>query len=77
MNKLIGVEEVAELTGVRESAIRRIGAMARVHTLLYKSPDLASIDFKDYREDLLHETAEGFGADVRGIRTDLEAEPMR
>jgi two-component sensor histidine kinase len=60
-----------------ESAIRRIGAMARVHTLLYKSPDLASIDFKDYLEELVRETAEGFGADVRGIRTDLEAESMR
>ena len=36
-----------------EGAVRRIGAMARVHTLLYKSPDLASIDFKDYLEDLV------------------------
>jgi two-component sensor histidine kinase len=60
-----------------ESAIRRIGAMARVHTLLYKSPDLASIDFKDYLEELVRETAEGFGADVRGIRTELDAESMR
>ena len=60
-----------------ESAIRRIGAMARVHSLLYKSPDLASIDFKDYLEDLVRETAEGFGADMRGIRTEIEAESMR
>jgi two-component sensor histidine kinase len=60
-----------------ESAVRRIGAMARVHSLLYESPDLASIEFKDYLDDLVRETAEGFGADMRGIRTVVEAEPMR
>jgi two-component sensor histidine kinase len=60
-----------------EGAIRRIGAMARVHTLLYKSPDLASIDFKEYLEDLVRETAEGFGADMRGIVTKLDAQNMR
>lgn len=60
-----------------ESAIRRIGAMARVHTLLYKSPDLASIDFKDYLEEVIRETAEGFGSDLREIRTELRAASMR
>jgi two-component sensor histidine kinase len=60
-----------------EGAIRRIGAMARVHSLLYKSPDLASIDFKDYLEDLVKETAEGFGADVRGIVTEFDVQSMR
>jgi two-component sensor histidine kinase len=60
-----------------ESAVRRIGAMARVHSLLYRSPDLASIDFKDYLEDLVDETADGFGADLRSIRTELEAQSMR
>jgi two-component sensor histidine kinase len=51
--------------------------MARVHSLLYRSPDLASIDFKDYLEDLVDETADGFGADLRSIRTELEAQSMR
>jgi len=60
-----------------ESAIRRIGAMARVHTLLYNSPDLASIDFRDYLDVLLKEAAEAFGAEERGIRTVLDAESMR
>ena len=60
-----------------ESAIRRIGAMARVHTLLYNSPDLASIDFKDYLDGLLKEAAEAFGAEERGIQTILQAESMR
>ncbi len=60
-----------------ESAIRRVGAMARVHSLLYRSPDLASIDFTDYLEDVVRETAESFGAEMRRITTSLTAEPMR
>ena len=60
-----------------ENAVRRIGAMARVHTLLYNSPDLASIDFRDYLDELLRELAEGFAADDRSIAWTLAAEPMR
>lgn len=60
-----------------ESAVRRIGAMARVHTLLYESPDLASIDFKDYLEELLRELSEGFAAEERQIASILDAVSMR
>jgi two-component sensor histidine kinase len=60
-----------------ENAVRRIGAMARVHTLLYNSPDLASIDFKDYLDGLVKEIADAFGAEERGIDTVLDAESMR
>jgi two-component sensor histidine kinase len=60
-----------------ENAVRRIGAMARVHTLLYNSADLSSIDFKEYLEDLLEEVAVAFAAEDRGIRTVLDVEPMR
>jgi two-component sensor histidine kinase len=60
-----------------ENAVRRIGAMARVHTLLYNSPDLASIDFREYIDGLMGEIAEAFGADERGIETVLDVEPMR
>jgi two-component sensor histidine kinase len=60
-----------------ETAVRRIGAMARVHTLLYNSPDLASIDFKDYLDELVREAADAFGAEERGIRTKLVSGSMR
>jgi two-component sensor histidine kinase len=60
-----------------ESAIRRIGAMARVHTLLYNSADLASIEMGEYLDGLVKEVADAFGARERGIRTVVEAEPMR
>lgn len=59
------------------SAGRRIGAMARVHTLLYSSPDLASIDFRDYLDGLVRELADAYGADERGIETRLEADHVR
>lgn len=60
-----------------ENAVRRIGAMSRVHTLLYNSPDLASIDFKDYLDELLKELSEGFSAEDRAIQSVLNAAPMR
>ena len=60
-----------------EGAVRRVGAMARVHTLLYNSPDLASIDFKDYLEELLKELSEGFAAEERSIVSVLDAHSMR
>lgn len=60
-----------------ENAVRRIGAMARVHTLLYNSPDLASIDFKVYLDELLGELSDAFGAEERGIEAVLDAESMR
>ena len=60
-----------------ENAVRRIGAMARIHTLLYNSPDLASIDFKDYLNELVREARDSFAAEERGIATTLEAASMR
>ena len=60
-----------------ESAVRRIGAMARVHTLLYNSPDLASIDFKEYLDELLRELSEGFAAEERSIAHELKANSLR
>jgi two-component sensor histidine kinase len=50
--------------------------MARVHTLLYNSPDLASLDLQEYLKDLATEIAEAFGAEERGIRTEIDIEPM-
>ena len=60
-----------------ENAVRRIGAMARVHTLLYNSPDLASIDFKEYLEELVKELSDSFAAEDRDIDARLDAEAMR
>ncbi len=60
-----------------ESAIRRIGAMARVHTLLYNSADLASIEIGEYLDGLVKEVADAFGARDRRIETIVDAEPMR
>jgi two-component sensor histidine kinase len=60
-----------------EAAVRRIGAMARVHTLLYNSPDLSSIDLRDYLDGLVQEVAESYGADERGVAVVLDVEPVQ
>jgi len=60
-----------------ESAIRRIGAMARVHALLYTSPDLTSVDFREYLDELMRETASAHQAGDRSVRAILKAETMR
>lgn len=60
-----------------DAAVRRIGIMARVHTLLYASPDLASIDLRDYLEGLVDDLREAFSADTRGIVVEIAAERLR
>ena len=51
--------------------------MARVHTLLYNSADLASIEIGEYLDGLVKEVADAFGARDRRIETIVDAEPMR
>lgn len=65
-----------EQQGPFDAAVRRIGAMARVHTLLYNSPDLASIDLRDYLSSLVAEISESFGAGARNIQTRLNLQSM-
>jgi two-component sensor histidine kinase len=60
-----------------DAAVRRIGAMARVHTLVYASEDFTSIDLKDYLEGLMAEIGEGLQADERGIAVEVEVERLR
>lgn len=40
-----------------ETSITRISAMAKVHELLYRSPDLRTINFEDYLEDLARDVS--------------------
>ena len=60
-----------------ESAIRRVGAMARVHTLLYNSPELDTIELRDYLDEIGAEIANASSAGERGIALRVESEPMR
>lgn len=60
-----------------EAAVRRIGAMARVHNMLYNSPDFASIDFRHYLANIVTDTVEGFGVEARGIEVHMEVQSMQ
>jgi two-component sensor histidine kinase/PAS domain-containing protein len=75
--RLGGRDLTPEQRGPFESAIRRIGAMSRVHTLLYTSSDLSSIDLGEYLEGLVSELGEAFEAPARGIAVELDAAPLR
>lgn len=59
-----------------EMAVRRIGAMARVHTLLYNSSNLSFIDLRDYLPNIVAETAAGFDVQAHNIRSELDIQSM-
>ncbi|HEX7974683.1 MAG TPA: GAF domain-containing protein [Anaerolineales bacterium] len=51
----------------------RIRSMALIHEKLYRSKDLAQIDFGEYIRSLAGYLFRTLGGDVRGVRLDLEA----
>jgi PAS domain S-box-containing protein len=54
-----------------EQTQNRIRAMARLHELLYRSPDLSSIDAADYLRTIVSSLSDG-----TGTRIDVRAEPV-
>jgi two-component sensor histidine kinase len=57
-----------------EDAITRIGAMAKVHTMLYRSDDLKTVDAGEFVRDIAGEIMGAYCAPVRGISLHVEAE---
>jgi PAS domain S-box-containing protein len=51
---------------------RRIASMALVHEKLYRSHDLAHVDFTDYLRDLTDNLVSGLGGSAREIRLKLD-----
>ena len=58
-----------------EEAIMRIGAMAKVHTMLYRSDDLKSVDAGEFVRDIVGEIMGAYGAQTRGISLKVKAKP--
>jgi two-component sensor histidine kinase len=54
----------------------RIRSMSLVHEKMYRSPDLARIDFADYVRSLISELAHSSGAESDRIRLDFSLEPI-
>jgi two-component sensor histidine kinase len=50
----------------------RVNALALVHRILHEIEDLGAVDLKRLIEDLAHQIHEGFGADRRDLRLELD-----
>jgi two-component sensor histidine kinase len=60
---------------VLKQAQIRVNALALVHRILHEIEDLGSVDLKRLIEDLAHQIYEGFGADRRDLRLELDITP--
>ncbi len=67
-----GAEQTRRL--LRESR-NRIRSMALIHELLYRSEDLAKIDFAEYLDRLVHHVVRSYGPAGQAVRPELEIEP--
>src|SRR5262249_13390440 len=54
----------------------RVRAMALVHERLYRSADLARIDFAGYVEDVTSHLMRSYQTNPRGVRLKLDVEPV-
>jgi PAS domain S-box-containing protein len=54
----------------------RIRSMAMVHETLYRSSDMARVDFAEYAKNLLSYLLRAHGSVAAGIRLNLDLEPM-
>ena len=55
----------------------RVNALALVHRILHEIEDLDAVDVKELLHDLAHQIQEGFGADRRDLRLELEIASRR
>jgi two-component sensor histidine kinase len=63
--------------GALKQAQARVNALALVHRILHEIEDLDAVDVKTLLQDLAHQIQEGFGADRRDLKLDLEIASRR
>jgi two-component sensor histidine kinase len=63
--------------GVLRQAQARVNALALVHRILHEIEDLDAVDVKNLLQDLARQIQEGFGADRRDLKLDLEIASRR
>gem|GEM_PF-1242005 len=59
-----------------EESTLRLTTMARLHEKLYRSENLAALDFRDYINSLVEDIVSIHGARARRIEVDIDAEPV-
>jgi len=70
------LRDPAAQNALRQTQIR-VNALALVHRVLLEIEDLGAIDLKRLLEDLTHQIHEGFGADRRNLRLQLDIVPRQ
>ena len=60
------------LTAAIDDSVRRVQSMALVHEQLYRSKDLARVDFGDYMQTLVEQLSHATHAQARGIRVEAD-----
>jgi len=65
------LKDPAVQTALKQAQIR-VNALALVHRILHEIEELDAVDLKALLEDLAHQIHEGFGAERRDLRLDLE-----
>ena len=67
-----------DVRGMFEECQHRILAMSLVHENLYKSQDMASVDFKEYIKTLLHDVfwSYGYGVSTGRIKLEMNVEDV-
>lgn len=63
--------------GALKQAQARVNALALVHRILHEIEDLDAVDVKTLLQDLARQIQEGFGADRRDLKLDLEIASRR
>ncbi|MFO1322352.1 MAG: PAS domain S-box protein [Burkholderiales bacterium] len=59
-------------TAAIDDSVRRVQSMALVHEQLYRSKDLARVDFGDYMQTLVEQLSHATHAQARGIRVEAD-----
>lgn len=66
----------SEMTRLFEESQARVRSMALIHEQLYRSDDLAHIDFAAYVEELVANLEQGFGGAAAGVKFCLDVQPV-
>jgi two-component sensor histidine kinase len=70
------LRDPAAQNALRQAQVR-VNALALVHRILHEIEDLGSVDLKRLLEDLAGQIQEGFGAERRDLRLELEIVPRQ
>ena len=62
----------AEQRAPFNTAVRRLNAMSRVHTMLYMSSDISAIDFKEYLESIVDDMSFFVSDDESSIQFEMD-----